>query len=534
MKELSLVSRNYKVLFLSLTFICVPIILFLVLSGDLFEHTIWWAVVFTGIIVAGVLLFIKSKANRIYMVFAFVSIAIVLIVSVSKYTLEMNNVSALGKDLGEIRHSFSGYVQRQDAKAGENMYISIRSVDGQLLKREVMAYGRNYSGHHLERGSYIEFSGIFNELGKEGKNQMTNWLKSRGVYCSIEGISDILTDFYRDEKSVVLSFKNKINNALAESLYFIPHKEDYERAVFLSRGVLFGDKSAFESDIMECFKKSGITHLLCVSGLHFSIMLSSLKLILRKFIRNKRIVALVLIVVAIFYLSMCGFTKSAVRAGIMALLAATGIKSQRKHSGVLGILMAVWIICTFDVNSVYDTGFHMSVLACAGIICSQHFADKVQTNMTGHKVIAYIFEVVFMSLGVFSFVSLYTLFCFGGASTVSVLATAAAIIPAQIYLILCWSSSFLGIMGIRCFDMLISAILSFVSNIIYEVARFFSELKFSYVTAELPGFEIIYFFVILLLLGYCWASRFRCACLHFIMVSLSVFSVCGILLMNMV
>ena len=95
-----------------------------------------------------------------------------------------------------------------------------------------------------------------------------------------------------------------------------------EEAAILS-AMLLGERERIDDIVSDAFSLAGFSHILCVSGLHLSLILQGLRKVLKKWIFNPRVLEIISLSTLFFYLLLIGSPPSAVRAFFMA--ASTGV-----------------------------------------------------------------------------------------------------------------------------------------------------------------------------------------------------------------
>lgn len=135
----------------------------------------------------------------------------------------------------------------------------------------------------------------------------------------------------------------------------------------LVRAFVLGDRSGLDDETREAFSRTGITHLICISGLHISTLASAVsKLLSLKF--SRRTAAFGTLAVVLLYGFLIGFPASLVRATVMfavySIAPVVGMPSDpitRLAAALLGMLV-------LNPFCVYDGGFVLSFAASAGIL----------------------------------------------------------------------------------------------------------------------------------------------------------------------
>lgn len=125
-----------------------------------------------------------------------------------------------------------------------------------------------------------------------------------------------------------------------------------------------GDKSALPPGMYSAFQRSGISHVIAVSGLHIGFIAGFLALILGK---RSRLSLLLGICLMFFFAALAGNTPSALRAAVMsALLLAAPLMGREpdKATTLSAALLLVLLPCPYTAAS---TSLQLSFAAVAGI-----------------------------------------------------------------------------------------------------------------------------------------------------------------------
>ncbi|XCP84343.1 ComEC/Rec2 family competence protein [Roseburia hominis] len=117
----------------------------------------------------------------------------------------------------------------------------------------------------------------------------------------------------------------------------------------------------------ELYQKSGIGHILAISGLHVSFLGMGLYRLLRRFGSPVPPAAVVGSIVMCFYVIMTGASVSAVRAVLMFLLRMGAYVTGREYDGVTALSVAALAALLTNPLSLLDTGFQLSYGAILGI-----------------------------------------------------------------------------------------------------------------------------------------------------------------------
>lgn len=132
-------------------------------------------------------------------------------------------------------------------------------------------------------------------------------------------------------------------------------------------GILFGSKSDISASLVEDFRRTGLTHIIALSGFNIIILISFISAVFSFLPRRAGIFLSIATVFA--FVCMVGASASVVRAGIMGSLALFAKMFGRSASGLRPLLISGFLMALADPFIIfYDIGFQLSFAATAGII----------------------------------------------------------------------------------------------------------------------------------------------------------------------
>ena len=145
--------------------------------------------------------------------------------------------------------------------------------------------------------------------------------------------------------------------------------------VAMAQSLLFGDRSALPEDLETAFSRTGLMHILAVSGLHLGIFLAGIWWILRVLGLRPRIAYPLVGVVVLGVLWIVGPRVSLVRAallfaflGVGSVLADLGIILRRSVRPVNGLAAASIAILAIHPGALFEAGFQLTIAATASIL----------------------------------------------------------------------------------------------------------------------------------------------------------------------
>ncbi len=217
--------------------------------------------------------------------------------------------------------------------------------------------------------------------------------------------------------SAIITIKNKFS-ANIFSLISSPEAG-------LLEGLIIGGDGKLSEEVRDNFSRTGMTHIVAVSGYNITIVAQYLML-LGIFLGLWRRQAFWFAVLGIWiFILMTGFPASAIRAGVMGSLLLWAMKNGRLANAQNAILCSAVVMLFWNPLLLrYDVGFQLSFLATIGIV----YCYPLLENFTREKLqkfpasMSFILEILFLSLSAQIFVLPIILFNFQKLSIISPLA----------------------------------------------------------------------------------------------------------------
>ncbi len=239
----------------------------------------------------------------------------------------------------------------------------------------------------------------------------------------------------------------RVGNAASEYMYDTFGAETSA----IARGFLLGDKSGITADVLRDFRRSGVSHLLAVSGLHMSVIIGALEFILRRARVGKAVRCVALSLIAVAFLSMTGFSMSASRSVIMLLSVYFCFLFVKENDSVTALFVSVALIILIFPHSVRDVGLWLSFLATLGILTAYFSLASALHRRRGAGIrgsFLYILEkVLFAILLTFicnAFICIVVWIVFGEMSVMSLLSNLVISPISEIFIIIIPIAMLLG------------------------------------------------------------------------------------------
>lgn len=323
----------------------------------------------------------------------------------------------------------------------------------------------------------------------------------------------------------------------------------------LCSALLIGDKYALSDEIRNDFTKAGVTHLIVVSGMHFSILASGFLLLAQKFWRKRHIFVVLCGLFVLLYMAVTGFSPSVLRSGVMILVCCLGLSIAREPFSENSLGLAAIIVTITNPYSVGDVGLILSFASTFSIIklgplltakfCNRIKFIKYQGSYSfvlklskwWNKALKGAISVFAMNISAFVVSLPLSIAFFGATSTVSILSSFVLYLPINALLLLTLSLALVYYIPVVT---LITPILAFCIELLCALSlwmvRVFASLPFSYVTVN-NGFVYMWLvmyavlFVLMLMCENKMRALKACA-LSLAMIFLAGYVTSGMLSMN--
>lgn len=180
------------------------------------------------------------------------------------------------------------------------------------------------------------------------------------------------------------TIKDKIKNSTNEILH--ENLNNDNAGIFYA--VLYGDKVGLSDDTSNMFSYAGISHILAVSGLHISVIVSIFYFLMKKCKVNKIVRLVLLSALLIFYSYLCSFTSSVCRASIMAILLCLCDVLKIEYDSLSSLSIAGIILLLFTPLRLFEVSFQLSFLCIFSIISISPSINNFLTKIKCPKFLA--------------------------------------------------------------------------------------------------------------------------------------------------
>lgn len=160
-------------------------------------------------------------------------------------------------------------------------------------------------------------------------------------------------------ESIFVGIRNEISDAI-DRYPFGGHGD-------LLKTMTIGVRSNLPPSVKATFARSGVAHVLAVSGLHVGILAVAFNILLSLFRIPRKTRIIITVGFMFFYAGLCGFRPPVTRAVIMLTMVFGSLLFERPRNVENSIFIALIIILAFDPASLFGASLQLSFAAVWGI-----------------------------------------------------------------------------------------------------------------------------------------------------------------------
>lgn len=256
-------------------------------------------------------------------------------------------------------------VEEKEEEDYKKVYIVKLQSDNEIINnRKCILNLKNKNNKKLSYGDEIYFDGEYSiPEGKRnyGGFDYSLYMKTQKLYGTFEIENYELINKNKGNKleEKILDFKKYVKNILNTNL----QKDEANLCI----GLLIGDRTNISKQIEEDFKNSNLTHMLAVSGSHFTYIILAISFV-NKGIKRKRLGQIIMIIVIILFMNLTGNTASVIRSGIMAIYIILASIFHKRADIWTSMAVAIIIQLINNPYAIFDIGLQLSYGGVIGIV----------------------------------------------------------------------------------------------------------------------------------------------------------------------
>ena len=285
-------------------------------------------------------------------------------------------IATIAEPLQEKDHSFKTILHVKSLKKGN----SIMNANGRIL-----AYFAKDSLKKMPtEGSTIYFSGDVQEIGppqNPGAFDYRKYMATNNVYHQV-----YLNKFSWQLTSKPISFSiTRLAHQVSQKFVAILSHNGLKGQEFaVASALILGQNDMLDSETLQAYSGSGVTHILSVSGLHVGvifIVISFLLGFMKKEGRQLYFKTALILVTIWAYALLTGMSPPVMRSAAMFTFISLGNASKRNVHIINSLAVSALVLLLINPLMISNVGFQLSYLAIVGIV----FINKPIANLLNPK-----------------------------------------------------------------------------------------------------------------------------------------------------
>lgn len=372
---------------------------------------------------------------------------------------------------------------------GSMYFAELKEIDGERV-------GGNATlefDYNVGVGKYdtVVFDGIIESTRETLSGDELLLAKSKNTVAEIE--CKTVNSVTGENKKGVAYFSFVVSTFLKDRLYsLLP-----QRTAGYASAILLGDKSGATASFKNDMSRLGTSHILAVSGMHLSVIAAIASFVSDKFKSSRKVKSTVIILSAVCFTFVAGFSVSVVRAGIMLTVSMLSVFAHGRNDPLTSLMISGTVICCVNPMSALSCGFLLSFFATLGIVLCAVYAEsnarkKLYASRVGDFKAPYKLVRRFASSVLVSFcASLFTIpvmsLYFSEVSFVSVFTNLIAVPMAFVSVLLTLLTLLLG--SVPVIGQLICLLYGNIYNLFEKTAEYISDSFVTTVSLKYPFFK---------------------------------------------
>ncbi len=413
--------------------------------------------------------------------------AVALIVLMSFLFVTVNKINKIEKLHTDTPITVTGIITKENYKDNAAFYtLKTDAVNSEVPSGVNISLYSKFAS--LNEGDRVKCNIYIKAIPKENKSNYY----SRGIYAFANISSVLETEKTFGLTSVLSNFRSRVTNVFFKYL-----SGDVAASV---SAITIGDKYYLEPEFEEMVKRSGVSHIMVVSGMHMAIICGAFLKLLSFLKLGNKISSVITAIFVFLFMALCGFNMSVLRSGITYFIMLLALFIIRRTDALNSLCVAVCVIIIINPFAANSVALQLSVLSTAGIIIlSKPITDKVVSLFSiGSKLITTIVEMISVTVSALIFTFPVTVYYFGGVSTVVLITN--LLVGEAVTAVLILSSLALPFALMAGFSYFANGLFFFteyITRYFNAVINYFGSLPWAYIEVD-RGVTIICYLAIIL------------------------------------
>ena len=223
-----------------------------------------------------------------------------------------------------------------------------------------------------------------------------NWLKSQGLASYGKMLHWTVYSHHWVPERSFFKFRNFIKSRFSDFL------DPAETGLLL--GLLAGDRAGIPDALRSDFQRSGLVHVLAISGFHVVLLAGMLMIFLKATGLPHRLVRIAAVLLLLVYVPVTGGSPAVRRAVLMFAVPQVGALLQRPSNTLNSLGVALLFIMLPEPSVIWNPGFQLSVAATLGILIGgplnplKKVPEGIQKNKWWNRLCGFVLDPTYVTL----------------------------------------------------------------------------------------------------------------------------------------
>lgn len=395
---------------------------------------------------------------------------------------------------------FTGNISSQVIyDSGYAEYILKGCFQDDNLKFNIKLFCEN---QNVNYGDEIIISGIPERIQANYIFDSANYYQAKQVFLEFDAMTEIQEINISEHKTL----RSIIYNWRASMTEKILSHMDSETGAMLT-GMLFGDKSGMSKSTKKALYRTGIGHILAVSGLHLDFLASCVIFLLHKCKAGRKLSFGIIIITCSLFVLCAGETVSVKRACIMILISQGTKIVFREVDSLSNLAIAMLFLGVENPFVIYNSGFWLSCAGAFGIgVVANVMTEKLKI-FEKTKILNNIFKNMIAFCWVFVVILPVSAFYFTEISLISPLSNLLLVPICMISLLFGFIAVIFGCHG-RIAELCLS-IANILNNLILKISDYLANSSWTHAStdSEVLLFLLVSGVILVILCQVCFKNK---------------------------
>ena len=353
-------------------------------------------------------------------------------------------------------------------------------------------------------------------LGLPGEFDYPGYLEMQGIHAvaRVSHVDDILLMRAEARSSFLRPIERVAQTVSQAIISAVPKPERH--GVLLA--LVTGEQRSLPVELNNAYARSGVNHILSVSGFHVGVLTAVWVLALRWILIRwewlalrcdiRRFSLLTALPLMVVYLVFTGSASATVRAVVMLAVGVLALWNEREVKPQNALLTAAFVLCLYDPRVVFDISFQLSFLAFWGLIVITPLLLTPFRKYSDNRIIYGGLTLIASSVAAILATLVPVLACFHQASVIGIIANL-VIVPLLGYIVTVWAMVavplvFIFPAGADIMYKWVGVLVDIANSFVVQVARI--PVMASYAVGNA---DVVVLVMVLAVLGFVSSTRIR-------------------------